>query len=88
MILAIEKVIWATNKVIPAAVKVILVNERATFSLTITNKVNSATEKSDIDHYTPSNIGSLEGPLQYNHHETPGAGFSWGYMMIVLKGSF
>ena len=45
---------------------------------------------STLNHYTLNNIGSLEGTLQYYYHATPGepAGFSWGCMVIVLKGSF
>ena len=43
-----------------------------------------------------NNIGSLEGTLRYYYHATPvlglrfnsTAGFSWGCMVIVMKGSF
>ena len=38
-----------------------------------------------------NNIGSLERTLEYYNHATPGeplAGFSWGCMVRLLKGSF
>ena len=50
--------------------------------------------------YTLNNIGYLEGTLEYYYHATPAEplydspgvpgepGFSWGCMVIALKGSF
>ena len=56
--------------------------ERAKFTSTAT--IACVDDGRIPDGFTLNNIGSLEGTLQYYYH----AGFSWGCMVLVLKGSF
>ena len=68
-------------------ISIVRVNITKSFHHKNRRAINKCNHIAALESNTLSNIGSLEGTLEYYYHATPG-GFSWSCMIIVLKGSF